>query len=59
MLVDKTQTLVWLLNDGKGEWQDALSDLLTDTKGHSKKNTVKLNHDKEIHAVGRVQHNDI
>eukprot|EP00975_Prorocentrum_lima_P049441 10342038-Prorocentrum_lima.AAC.1 len=31
MLADKTQSLVWLLNDGKGECQDAISGLLTDT----------------------------
>eukprot|EP00975_Prorocentrum_lima_P012217 2593665-Prorocentrum_lima.AAC.1 len=30
MLADKTQRCVWLLNDGEGECQDVISELLTD-----------------------------
>eukprot|EP00975_Prorocentrum_lima_P006199 1337283-Prorocentrum_lima.AAC.1 len=32
MLADKNQTLVWLLNDGERECQDAISELLTNTQ---------------------------
>eukprot|EP00975_Prorocentrum_lima_P065888 12906095-Prorocentrum_lima.AAC.1 len=57
MLADKTQSLVWLLNDVTRRMPGCDLRAIDQHKGHVKKNAVQLNYDKERHVVGRM-HDD-